>query len=183
MKLVVFVDERHVALNVPCPCRFSMVGKYFPTCDMYLLFSLISRVDEYIPHRIHGTGIFIYIYHKSKPNVVEYTSPMYPTGTYIYIYHNICPKASGTSWIFWVEPTFVYLPTKNPHISKKTKKIQTTSKKLRKCDLLHWNNFFSPKDEPNFELGNYQTFRWTIHWTLASDLWYWGSDWDDVFFY
>ena len=31
-------------------------------------------------HRIHGTGIFTYIYHKNQPNVGEYASPMDPMG-------------------------------------------------------------------------------------------------------
>ena len=31
-------------------------------------------------HRIHGTGIFTYVYHKSMPNVGKYTRPMHPMG-------------------------------------------------------------------------------------------------------
>ena len=27
-------------------------------------------------HRIHGTGIYTYIYHKNQPNVGKYTGPM-----------------------------------------------------------------------------------------------------------
>ena len=33
------------------------------------------------PYRIHGTGIFTYIYQKNQPNVGKYTSPMDPMGT------------------------------------------------------------------------------------------------------
>ena len=33
-----------------------------------------------LAHRIHGTGIFTYIYHKVEPNVGDYTSPMDPMG-------------------------------------------------------------------------------------------------------
>ena len=31
-------------------------------------------------HRIHGTGIYTYIYHKNQPNVGKYTGPMDPMG-------------------------------------------------------------------------------------------------------
>ena len=33
-----------------------------------------------LSHRIHGTGIYTYIYHKNQPNVGKYTSPMDPMG-------------------------------------------------------------------------------------------------------
>ena len=31
-----------------------------------------------LTHRIHGTGIFTYIYHKSKPSVGKYSIPLDP---------------------------------------------------------------------------------------------------------
>ena len=59
-------------------------------------------INDYQSHRIHGTGIFAYIYHKNgtgiftyiyhknQPNVGKYTSPMDPMGM-------ICSALSGQS--------------------------------------------------------------------------------------
>ena len=37
-----------------------------------------GKGDKYTTHRIHGTRIFAYIYHKNQLNVTKYTSPMDP---------------------------------------------------------------------------------------------------------
>ena len=39
-----------------------------------------SRKRWDMSHRIHGTGIFTYIYHTNQLNVGKYTSPMDPMG-------------------------------------------------------------------------------------------------------
>ena len=41
---------------------------------------LCENMIEILTHRIHGTGIFPYIYHKFMPNVGKYPSPMDPVG-------------------------------------------------------------------------------------------------------
>ena len=44
--------------------------------SMWLQSIQFVTIYGHLPHRIHGTGIFTYIYHKNQPNA----------GTYIYIY-------------------------------------------------------------------------------------------------
>ena len=44
---------------------------------------LVGAPVVFVAHRIHGTGILVYlpyIYHKNRQNVGKYTSPMDPTG-------------------------------------------------------------------------------------------------------
>ena len=48
-----------------------------------------------ISHRIHGTGVFTYIYHRNQPNVGQYTSPMDPIGIDIK-----CMRLFQESWSF-----------------------------------------------------------------------------------
>ena len=36
---------------------------------------------HYLPHRIHETGIFTYMYHEHQPNIGQYTIYMDPIGT------------------------------------------------------------------------------------------------------
>ena len=77
-----------------------------------------------ISHRIHGTGIFTYIYHNNQPNVGKYTSPMDPNnqanvgkytspmdpmGIIVGVYStfgNMTFHVSPTTWIF-VEGDFL----------------------------------------------------------------------------
>ena len=42
----------------------------------YVFYCMLSRCTFVQPHRIHGTGIFTYIYHKFKPNVGKYNIPV-----------------------------------------------------------------------------------------------------------
>ena len=55
-----------------------------PNCGkwkVYLKKQIRGRPDtQIIPHRIHGTGIFTYMYHKFMINVGKYSSPMDPMG-------------------------------------------------------------------------------------------------------
>ena len=44
----------------------------------FRLDDLISR--RFMTHRIHGTGIFTYVYHKNQPNVGKYTIYIDPMG-------------------------------------------------------------------------------------------------------
>ena len=52
--------------------------------------------QKYLSLRIHGTGIFTYIYHQNQPNVGKYTSPMDPQGifSHIFLHHSRSPFTS-----------------------------------------------------------------------------------------
>ena len=54
---------------------------YIPTRFRYRILNINSvSLMVFHSHRIYGTGIFSYIYHKHQLNVGKYTSPMDPMG-------------------------------------------------------------------------------------------------------
>ena len=67
----------------------------------YPLFSymFISFYDVWMYHsqRIHGTGIFTYMYHKNQPHVGKYTSPMDGMG----LYFVLCPLFQSSNQILF----------------------------------------------------------------------------------
>ena len=62
------------------------ISRINEVCDAFILFVLAEvsfawrRLLNAKSLRIHGTGIFTYIYHKNQPNVGKYTSHMDPMG-------------------------------------------------------------------------------------------------------
>ncbi len=52
----------------------------YGTWDENHRFEKENHLNQTCTHRIHGTSIFTYIYHKNQLNVGKYTSPMDPMG-------------------------------------------------------------------------------------------------------
>ena len=79
------------------------------------------------PHRMRGTGIFTYIYHKNQPNVGKYTSPMDPMGSF---------GPWNSDW-YNKKSNLIFLPTKYP----------TTS-----TEVLHHSGLVRPSQQENLAL-------------------------------
>ena len=61
--------------------------------------SNIVSVEHWRAHRIHGTGIFTYIYHKNQPNVDKYTIH----GSYGYLINLDLFGTNFSGWNFcWI---------------------------------------------------------------------------------
>ena len=56
-----------------------------------------KETQHSISYRIHGTGIFTYIYHKNQPNVGEYASHMDPSWV-SQVKSTICEQTSSHHW-------------------------------------------------------------------------------------
>ena len=86
-----------------------------------------------LAHRIHGTGIFPYIYHKFEPNVGKYTSPMDPMG-------------------------FAYSKThRKKHTSVTSKQFSCTASIKKKSDL----DIFRPNAAPSQDLTFFRWWKTT----------------------
>ena len=74
----------------PEPLPFSTwIGRFLRSLQRGFFDSCCSPI---VSHRIHGTDIFTYIYHKNQPNVGKYTSPMDPMG--------FSPEKKSTTGLF-----------------------------------------------------------------------------------
>ena len=76
-KSIRFINQRR------CLAAFEHLVQKTASADD-LIWKMWLFIGVSISHRIHGTGIFPYMYHKIKPNVGKYTSPMDPMGIYLH---------------------------------------------------------------------------------------------------